>query len=58
MGNTNKIKLIQVEEMKNIKLNYNHSDQAKNKEGDLWKKLKNVTKYNKFKKNRGVIWSF
>ena len=49
---------MQVEEMKNIKLNYNHSDQAKNKEGDLWKKLKNVTKYNKFKKNRGVIWSF
>lgn len=29
MGNTNKIKLIQVEEMKNIKLNYNYSDQAK-----------------------------
>lgn len=29
MGNTNKIKLIQVEEMKNIKLNYNYSDQAR-----------------------------
>ena len=28
MGNTNKIKLIQVEEMKNIKLNYDDSDQA------------------------------
>ena len=29
MGNTNKIKSIQVEEMENIKLNYNYSDQAK-----------------------------
>ena len=28
MGNTNKIKLIQVEEMENIKLN-NYSDQAR-----------------------------
>ena len=29
MGNTNKIKLIQVEEIENIKLNYNYSDQAR-----------------------------
>lgn len=35
MGNTNKIKLIQVEEMENIKLNYNYSDQAKNKGVDI-----------------------
>ena len=28
MGNTNKIKLIQVEEMRNIKSNYYDSDQA------------------------------
>ena len=28
MGNINKIKLIQVEEMKNIKSNYDDSDQA------------------------------